>query len=226
MKKASLKSYFWTLSLAVIFAVVTRFVLITAYKVPTGSMQPTLQPGDFIFASKITYGILALGSGWLVRWTQPQRNEVVVFTYPDQPDTKYVKRVIGLAGDEIKIENDELWINGKKVLYQEIVDQSENPNPESFTIRNEVGPNGSRKVIQIKSSKAKRFGPLMIPEGQVFLLGDNRDASDDSRNWGTVPTENIIAKVQMVWLSLDWQKKWAQNRLPQVRWSRIFSRIY
>ncbi|MEK6775056.1 MAG: signal peptidase I [Bdellovibrionota bacterium] len=226
MKKASLKSYFWTLSLAVIFAVVTRFVLITAYKVPTGSMQPTLQPGDFIFASKITYGILALGSGWYVRWTQPQRNEVVVFTYPDQPDTKYVKRVIGMAGDEIKIENDELWINGKKVLYEEIVDQSENPNPESFTIRNEIGPHGSRKVIQIKSSKAKRFGPLMIPEGQVFLLGDNRDASDDSRNWGTVPTENVIAKVQMVWLSLDWQKKWAQNRLPQVRWSRIFSRIY
>lgn len=226
MKKASIKSYILIVSLAVIFALATRLLLITAYKVPTGSMQPTLKPGDFVFASKVSYGIISLKEGWLWRWSQPQRNQVVVFTYPNQPEVKYVKRIVALGGDEVKIENDELWINGEKMGYQEAVNQVDSPNLESFSVKTETGLGASRSVILIKSAKSKPFGPLKVPEGQVFLLGDNRDASDDSRNWGTVPTEYIIAQVQWVWLSLDWQKKWAQNRLPQVRWSRIFSRVH
>lgn len=226
MKKNSLKSYFKIIVLAVLFALFTRVFLVTAYKVPTGSMQPTLKPGDFIFAAKISYGIVSLTSGWLWRWSSPQRNDVVVFTYPSQPGVKYVKRVVGLAGDEIKIENEQLWINGQKMEYQAVEDQSDSPNVESFSVQKETGLETSRFIIIAKSQRSKSFGPLKVPEGQVFLLGDNRDASDDSRNWGTVPIDNVVAQVQWIWLSLDWQKKWAQNRLPQVRWSRIFSSVH
>ncbi len=226
MKKNFLKSYLILISLAVLFAVLTRVFLVTAYKVPTGSMQPTLKPGDFIFATKVSYGLSKFSSGWILRWASPQRNEVVVFTYPDQPGVKYVKRVVALAGDEVKIEKDQLWINGQKMEYSELPDQTDSPNLENFAVQRESSLNHSHEIIVLKSSKAKSFGPLKVPEGQVFLLGDNRDASDDSRNWGTVPTANVFAKVQWIWLSLDWQKKWAQNRLPQVRWSRIFSSVH
>ncbi len=225
MKKISINSYIWTLAIAILIALFTRTILITAYKVPTGSMQPTLKPGDFIFASKINYGIVSYKSGWLFRWSKPQRNEVVVLTNPEQSDAKYVKRVIAIEGDEVKIENDEVWLNGNKLQYFEVADQIENPNADIFVIRKEIDKNQERQVINVKSHKPKTYGPIKIPEGHVFLLGDNRGTSEDSRSWGTVPNSQIIAKVQIVWLSLDWQKKWVQNRLPQVRWERIFSKV-
>jgi len=225
MKKSSFQSYIWTLALAILMALSTRFFLVTAYKVPTGSMQPTLKPGDFIFASKVSYGLTSLSGGWWFRWSEPQPGDVVVFSYPNQPQVNYVKRVVGLPGDEIKIEKDELWVNGQKMNYEDVPDQSDNPNPENFILRREKDTHGSRSVIQVLSSSSKPFGPLKVPEGEIFLLGDNRDASDDSRSWGTVPTSLISARVKWVWLSLDWQKKWAQNRIPQVRWERLFSRV-
>ena len=225
MKKIPINSYIWTLAIAILIALFTRTILITAYKVPTGSMQPTLKPGDFIFASKINYGIVSYKPGWLFRWLKPQRNEVVVLTNPEQSDTKYVKRVIAIEGDEVKIENDEIWLNGNKLQYSEVADQIENPNADVFVIRKEIDQNQERQVINVKSHKTKTYGPIKVPEGHVFLLGDNRGTSEDSRSWGTVPNSQIIAKVQVVWLSLDWQKKWVQNRLPQVRWNRIFSKV-
>ncbi len=225
MKKISINSYIWTLVIAIFIALFTRTILITAYKVPTGSMQPTLKPGDFIFASKINYGIVSYKPGWFFRWSKPQRNEVVVLANPDQLEAKYVKRVIAIEGDEVKIENDEIWLNGIRLQYSEVADQIENPNSDIFVIRKEMDKNQERQVINVKSHKTKTYGPIKVPEGHVFLLGDNRGTSEDSRSWGTVPNSHIIAKVQIVWLSLDWQKKWVQNRLPQVRWNRIFSRV-
>lgn len=220
-----LKEYINAFFFAIGLAVFIRVFLLSAYKVPSSSMLPALKPGDFIFASKVSYGLQFPGIGYLAQWNTPERGDVVVFSYPNQPATTYVKRIIAVGGDEVKIIHDEVIINGKKLLYEAINDQSENPNPSSFMIKNEKSDFGSRVLILSKTSKPKNYGPLKIPEGEVFVLGDNRDASDDSRNWGTVPIELISAEVKWVWLSLDRQNKWAQDQFPKIRWNRVLTKV-
>ena len=220
-----LKEYLNAFFFAVGLAVCIRVFLLAAYKVPSSSMLPALKPGDFIFASKISYGLQVPGLGYVFQWGQPGRGDIVVFNYPNQPSVTYVKRVIAVGGDEIKIVQDEVLINGQKLSYENVSDELDNPNPSSFVIRREKAENQTRTLILSKTSKPKNYGPLKIPEGEVFLLGDNRDASDDSRNWGTVPIDQISAQVKWVWLSLDRQNKWAQNQIPKVRWNRVFTKV-
>ncbi len=122
---------------------------------------------------------------------------MVVFTYPDQPHVSYVKRVIGLPGDRIQIIKGEVSVNDQKLNYE--VQNSEESHQilqeivggEFFQLVREVAPEGNRLLLVQKSGKSSSFGPLVVPPNEVFLLGDNRDSSDDSRHWGTVPIERI-----------------------------------
>lgn len=221
------REYLITLVLAVLFALFVRSFLFTAYKVPTGSMQPTLKPGDFIFSSRLSYGIPQPFSG--ARWgeTFPERGDVVVFSYPETPGITYVKRVVALPGDRVQIIKGRLSINDETLQYTATEgDEGDNPNPQIFEIFEEKSENQIRRVIFQKQSEEKDFGPLIVPPGEVFLLGDNRDASDDSRYWGTVPMGRVAGKVVLIWLSLDWQKKWGGDRYPSVRWERVFSTVH
>lgn len=220
------REYFTTLVLAVLFALFVRSFLLTAYKVPTGSMQPTLKPGDFIFSSRLSYGFPAPFSGR--RWNEvfPDRGDLVVFTYPQSPTITYVKRVVAVPGDKVQIIKGRMSINDAPFEYRRLEgDDSDNPNPQLFDIFEEKSENQTRRVIFQKQSDEKDFGPLVVPPGEVFLLGDNRDASDDSRYWGTVPMERVVGEVVLIWLSLDWQKKWGGDRYPSVRWERVFSTV-
>lgn len=221
------REYLTTLFLAVLCALFVRNYLMTAYKVPTGSMQPTLKPGDFIFCSRLSYGLMIpfVGKKW--GHEIPERGDLVVFSYPNQPQVTYVKRVIGLPGDRIQIIRGRLHINEEALEYELLPKASQdNPNAELFDIFKESFGASHWRVIFQKSAENNNFGPLVIPPGEVFLLGDNRDASDDSRYWGTVPTSQIIGKVALIWLSLDWQQKWGGDRYPSVRWERVFSSLY
>lgn len=221
------REYLTTLILAVLCALFVRHFLVTAYKVPTGSMQPALKPGDFIFASRISYGVQIPFA--TKRWslTLPERGDVVVFTYPNQPSVTYVKRVVGLPGDRVQIINGRLLLNEESVKYEKLDSVGgDNPSPDLFDIYSEKVGGASWRVIFQKKPDDKDFGPLVVPPGEVFLLGDNRDASDDSRYWGTVPMTQVVGRVALIWLSLDWQQKWGGDRYPSVRWDRVFSTVH
>ncbi|MFS4459672.1 signal peptidase I [Bdellovibrio sp. HCB2-146] len=220
------REYVTTLVLAVACALFVRNYVATAYKVPTGSMQPTLKPGDFIFASRLSYGVSLPFSRTKFDITLPERGDLVVFSYPNQPGTSYVKRVVGLPGDRVQIQNGRLVLNDQPLTYEKAENSSrDNPNAEMFDIFSEKSEGLEWRVIMDKQSEGRNFGPLVVPPGEVFLLGDNRDASDDSRYWGTVPLAEVAGKVVIVWLSLDWQNKWGSDRYPSVRWERVFSSL-
>lgn len=228
MLSSQWKDYLITILISVLLALFVRSFIMTAYKVPTGSMQPTLKAGDFIFSYRMAYG-------FRLPWTQiswatkpPERGDIVVFSYANQPDTSYVKRVVGLSGDRIQIIGGKLFINETPLVYEleTPVRPLDNPNPEAFDIYNEQDLGNHRRVIFQKSREEQNFGPLVVPPGEVFLLGDNRDASDDSRYWGSVSIGQIYGKVLFVWLSLDWQKRWGGDRYPSIRWERVFSGVH
>lgn len=223
---SSWRDYLENILIAVFLALFVRTFIFTGYKVPTSSMTPALLPGDFIFAYRLPYGIKVPLTQVKLAVSSPERGEVVVFTYPEQPRVSYVKRVVGLSGDRIQIEKGELSVNGQKLTYEEVPPEISDQmlkdfiSPELFKIVEEKAPEGSRKLLFQKGPNQSKFGPLIVPPNEVFLLGDNRDSSDDSRYWGTVPIERIEGRVQFIWLSLNWQKRIWENRFPTIRWER------
>lgn len=219
----SVKGYVFTLTAGILAALFVRFFILTAYKVPTGSMQPALKPGDYIFSSRRAYQFQ--WPLWMaaVIHRQINRGDIIVFHFPNQPQNQYVKRVIGLPGDAIEFEGDFLRINGQSLNYKKTQDTENNPNSEAFEIYTEEGLGLNHKIIlsqqhkPVQGIKAKMGRVLVLP-GQVYVLGDNRDTSDDSRYWGSVPIENISGQVKLVWMSF--------NSAGKIRWSRIFSPLH
>lgn len=192
--------------------------MLTAYRIPSGSMQPTLLAGDFIFSSRLSYGVPIPFSKNAYISRTPKRGDVVVFTYPSQPEVNFIKRVLGLPGDKIEIFQGRLKINGEALQYEKVQQPPPIANAELFEMHREYIGSNYWNLIFERQSKANNFGPLIVPEGEVFLLGDNRDASDDSRFWGTVPVERISGEVILVWLSLDWSQG---GKLPRIRPERF-----
>jgi signal peptidase I len=226
--KILLREYTESLIVAVIVAVILRFFVISAYKIPTGSMVPTLKVGDFIFAYKLPYGIpMPFSSGG--RWgaSLPKRGDVVVFRYPGNESVNYVKRVVGLPGDRISIKNKKLFINEVEAEYSSQPDAviQDLPGKEYYSAYIETFANSTHLVIRSRADEADFFGPIVVPPGHIFVLGDNRDSSDDSRYWGAVPLRNLEGRVVMVWMSFDWLNRWADDRYPSVRWERVFKAV-
>lgn len=221
--KRSWGEYFATVIFAILLAVVVRFFILTAYKVPTGSMQPALKPGDFIFSWRLAYKDLGASFFSDQDVAIPARGDLVVFTYPSVPAVSYVKRVMGLPGDKVEIREGRLWLNDEPLKYEKKESAVENPNPEMFEVWSELDPSGQRSVILEIGGRSRNFGPLVVPPGEVFVLGDNRDASDDSRYWGTVPASLIQGKVILIWLSVDPNKSRGMGVIPQIRWDRVFT---
>lgn len=226
--KILVREYSESLLVAVILALVLRFFVISAYKIPTGSMVPTLKVGDLIFAYRLPYGFPIPFSGG-ERWSSklPQRGDVVVFRYPGNESVNYVKRVVGLPGDRIEIRNKHLFVNDREAGYKALPSDviKDLPGGEDYDVFQESLEDSTHSVIINKADETDFFGPVVVPPGHFFVLGDNRDSSDDSRYWGTVPLKNLEGKVVMVWMSLDWMHRWADDRLPSVRWERVFTGV-
>ena len=220
------REYFLVILVAIICALIVRNYIFTAYKVPSSSMHPSLMAGDFIFTYRLSYQVPFFSSERSEEFVVPERGDLVVFSYPNEPDVTYVKRVIGLPGDRIEIKKGRLLLNEIPLSYESLANQDENPNPDLFDIFIEKFESYSWRVTFKKNTDQKNFGPLVIPPGEVFLLGDNRDASDDSRYWGTVPIPQVEGKVTFIWLSFDWNRKWVSERVPSVRWERVFTTPY
>ncbi len=228
--KKGWRDYLENILVAIFLALVVRTFLLTGYKVPTSSMAPTLIPGDFIFAYRLPFGLQVPLMENKLGGRSPRRGEVVVFRYPDQLRTSYVKRVIGLEGDRIQIENGELSINGKKAQYMP-AEKGWIPagmatlakDAEAYQEKTEYS---EQIVLFQKGFQRKNFGPIVVPPGEVFLLGDHRDVSDDSRYWGTVPLDKIDGHIWMVWMSIDSRKLSGVSSGFKIRWDRLMTVIH
>ena len=232
---ANWRDYLENVLIAVFLALVVRTFVLTGYKVPTSSMAPTLLPGDFIFSYRFPFGLKIPLTDTKIAVQAPERGEIVVLNYAEQPRVNYVKRVIGFPGDRVQIENGELIVNGEKMQYEDMPPDEfakaiqEFPNSslsaDMFKMVKEKSGDRSHWLLLMKepnkSQKSHHFGPFIVPPNEVFLLGDNRDSSDDSRYWGTVPIERIEGRVVLIWLSLNWQKRIWENRVPTLRWERM-----
>lgn len=166
-----------TWGLPLLAALTVRWGVAEAYVIPSGSMEPTLQITDRIFVNKLAYGVrVPFTKKWLAHFAEPVRGEVVVFRYPKDESIFFIKRVIGTGGDTIECDSSgRLLVNG--------VYLSENGYETKFG-----GTFGSRE-----------FGPVVVPDGQLFVMGDNRDNSSDSRVWGFLPVENVLGRAERVW---------------------------
>jgi signal peptidase I len=209
-----------SLGIAVLLAVFLRTFIVSIYKIPSSSMQPTLLAGDFVIALKAPYGIrLPVGDGQkLMMFSEPERGEVFVFRL-NASNTKYIKRVVALAGDKVEIKDDKLYVNDSEAEYQKIGTYHD---LQSFDVFQENLLGSERQIVLMQKDKTSSFGPVFVPEGNVFVLGDNRDGSDDSRYWGVVSLNDIESKVFGIWLSLNLKSKADRDFFPSVRWSRMF----
>lgn len=204
-----------------------RSFLVEPFKIPSGSMMPTLLIGDFILVNKYTYGIrLPVINQKVVQLNNPERGDVMVFRYPADPGLDYIKRVIGVPGDVVAYRNKKLTINGKPVPTAESGVYSyvgNGLNYISATVFNE-SLKAEPHAMMTEADKPSVFPPQVadfpyrencsynvdgegfsctVPAGQYFMMGDNRDASNDSRYWGFVPDKNIVGKAFFIWMSFD-----------------------
>lgn len=195
----------------VIFAV--RSSLADWNDVPTGSMRPTILEGDRIFVNKLAYDLkVPFTTRRIATWSNPQRGDIVVF-YSPHDGTRLVKRVIGLPGDTIELQNNQLIINSKPVQYESIAADLLQDIPAAERIGHifatEQLPGQPHSVAGHPTAPAPRnFAPVVVPQGEYFMMGDNRDDSFDSRFYGAVPRGQILGQATAVVLSLDRNKYW------------------
>ena len=189
--------------------------------VPTGSMNPSILEGDRIFVNKLAYDLKVPFTTWhLAQWDNPERGDVVVF-YSPQDGVRLVKRVIGVPGDVIELRHNHLYVNGQSATYQpldpEIVRQMGTAG-SSLVFRAEALGGKQHPVIEIPyvNPTVRTFGPVTVKPGEYFMMGDNRDNSNDSRFYGAVPREQIVGRASRVVISLDPEHHY------KPRWDRFF----
>ncbi len=196
-----------------------RSFVFEPYIVPSGSMLPTIQLGDFLFVNKFAYGIhLPFFGTTLMNTGEPQTGDVVVFKSPVNPQTDFIKTVIGVPGDTISYINKQLFINGQPVDMDFIQTTMEpnNANLGSVIVQEYSSDLGGHvhHIYTAPSLPAANFKDLVVPKGEYFCMGDNRDNSDDSRFWGFVSQNQLIGKANYIFLSYD-------SRTHSIRWNRI-----
>ncbi len=200
-KKSNIRETIEAVVIAFLIALVIRTFVIQAFKIPSGSMIPTLLVGDHILVNKFLLGTpvdIPFTNITLFRmpgFREAQRGDIIVFKYPEDPKRDFIKRVVGIAGDVVMEKDKVVYVNGRKLVepYTQHVD--EDIKPAEF-------------------DKRDNFGPIVVPKGAVFVMGDNRDQSYDSRFWGFVPDSEIKGKAIIIYWSWDGDKTW-------VRFSRI-----
>jgi len=208
----------WTRSLLpiLLLVLVVRTAVAEPFRIPSGSMMPTLEVGDFIMVTKFSYDIRLPGSNTLIASLgEPERGDVVVFRPPWAPGENWIKRVVGLPGDEVVVRDNDIWINGESVRAQPIGPYQGDPADDEdaellrygASVLSEQLGNVGHEIIRMPLRHAapdvpNDLNPGTVPAGCYFVMGDNRDDSEDSRYHGCVPEENLVGKAAFIWLSL------------------------
>jgi len=190
-----------------LIVLILRSFVAEPFRIPSGSMMPTLLIGDFILVNKFTYGIrLPVVDRKLIELGKPKRGDVIVFRSPENPATPFIKRVVGVPGDHIAYYNKVLYINGEAAdqdILGEYIGTGSGTNMTSASMRDE-NLDGHLHKILVQTRMPTVEGKTVVPEGNYFVLGDNRDNSRDSRFWGTVPDELLIGRAFLIWMNWDW----------------------
>ncbi|MSP61097.1 MAG: signal peptidase I [Myxococcales bacterium] len=221
-RKSTVREYTESIAVAVLIALFLRAFVVEAFKIPSGSMIPTLQVGDHIFVNKFIYGIrppwpweeMEFGREhpkFFMGLRKPERGEVIVFKYPKDPDKDFIKRIVAIEGDTVEIRQNLVYVNGQPVQhlpadgnpceyedYDEARGQWEHRLCEGFR---DTLDGRTFSTILDQNSVGRSWPPVTVAAGNVFVMGDNRDNSHDSRYWGTVPFELIKGKAMIVWWS-------------------------
>jgi signal peptidase I len=188
----------------ILLVLVLRSFLAEPFHIPSSSMVPTLEQGDFILVNKFTYGIrLPVLHTKIVSLGEPKRGDVAVFRYPNDPREDYIKRIVGLPGDHIVYRDKTLYINGV-VMAKDALGTYAGPDPESqgsALAREHLGD--AAHELLTNPERFGREGEWTVPEGEYFAMGDNRDNSNDSRYWGYVPEANLVGRAFFIWLNID-----------------------
>jgi len=209
-KKSVTREYFESLVIAVILALFVRTWVFQAFKIPTGSMEHNLLIGDHLIVNKMVF---APEAARLERVIMPSRDirrgEVIVFKYPKEPERDFVKRVIGLPGDRLEVHRKTVFINGQPIQ-EPYVQYLEQPSSS-----------GALKTDDVR----EEYGPVTVPPDQYFMMGDNRDNSEDSRYWGFMPKSYVKGKALFIYYSFDDNGSIA-SVFSATRWSRLLNRVH
>ena len=226
-KSYSRSAWEWTKSIVVALAIwfVLRALLIQAFRIPSPSMENTLLIGDFLFVNKALYGAeVPLVKTRLPAIREPRRFDVVVFDSPETPGTSVVKRVVGISGDTLQMDDNQLLLNGEPVeepyakMTEPVIDP-EHPQMRAWQVKHLVGA-----VKERYRPTLKNWGPIVVPPDSFFVMGDNRDNSYDSRYWGFLGRDRIDGKPLVIYYSFDNNGSSPLPFLTSIRWGRLFSR--
>ncbi len=206
MSNRKLGDYFKAIIIAILIALFVRTFVIQAFKIPSGSMEPTLIPGDHILVNKFIWGIHIPFTKYIINVSHPKTGEVIVFKFPYakkynlHPGIDFIKRVVGTPGDKIQIIDNRVYINNH--LY--------NCKYAHWT---------SKKILPAYNSPRDNYGPITVPKDDLFVMGDNRDNSFDSRYWGFVPYKDVVGEAFIIYFS------WDPKNHFDIYWHRFFKTI-
>jgi signal peptidase I len=206
------REYFETIVIAVVLALFMRTFVVQAFKIPTGSMEPNLLIGDHLLVNKFVFApTLSRAERALLPTADIRRGDIVVFKYPEDPERDFIKRVIGLPGETIELRQRRILIDGRPI-----------DEPYAHYLSGAAGPAAGETT---SDDVRERYGPVVVPPGSVFVMGDNRDNSQDSRYWGFLPKEHIKGKALMIYWSFD-SSRGGLNLFTQTRWARLLHQIH
>lgn len=233
-KKGIIREYAEAIVVAFLAAMVLRIFVIQAFRIPTGSMKDTLLIGDFLLVNKFIYGAktptriplldIKIPSIRLPGFTQPKRGDIIVFKYPLDEKLDYIKRCIALEGDTVEVRNGTVLVNGKPEGESRFIGRKYDPEEGHYVNYYQITTEwGDKYVIRHYDNPYGRndnFGPEIVPRGYLFMMGDNRDNSADSRTWGALPKENVLGQALVIYWS--WDKNVPLYRIfNKIRWTRI-----
>jgi signal peptidase I len=198
--KSTFREYAEAIGMALLLALFIRTFIVQAFKIPSGSMIPTLQIGDHILVNKLAYGIrIPIWGHYLMDFGKVQRGDVIVFIFPEDRSKDFIKRVIGVAGDTVEIRGKKIYINGQQMDDPHAHFEGDDPQ-------------------NILPASRDDYGPTKVPANHIFVMGDNRDRSYDSRFWGFVNLDDVRGKAFLIYWSWDGNDRW-------VRWERLANLI-